>query len=405
MPEGKFTPRVERHLLQRLANDDYRESAEGLEVFGCTISHVQAGRVLEKAGEEVHSELYGPEALTTARRKAPKNPAELLVVEPDGARYRTNEADKRKKPDTSTETPADCPSEAESGAETADGEITPEEHDHGWRENKVGVVIRVVPGKTEPDGSYTKPKELVKTYVATTQDSHAFGRDLRTETERRGIKRAKQVVFLGDHGHGMPGMIKREFADVEKQVITDFFHGAERLGEVAAVVKGAGEAKQKKRFTFFLELRSCLWNGEAKGVAKRLVGFASRRAPRPERLSELDSDPDAKKLWEHAMYFEKHLQPSQRRTLLRREEHPHLVLLALPGLRCQLTALLRAHVHLEAPVFRQELFPALLNAREQPAGKLDQLQDVSTLSHGSGGFYRPAHGLQTHERCRALHLL
>ena len=309
MPEGKLTPRLERDLLEHLANDDYRESARGLEVFGCTISHVQAGRVLSKAGEEVHSELYGPEAMTTAHKKAPKNPAELLVVEQDGARYRTNEADKRKKRrngDTAKAERADCPSEAESAVGSPDDEISPGERDRGWRENKMAVVIRAVPGKTEPDGSYTKPKELVKTYVATTQDSRAFGRDLRTEADRRGIKRAKQVVFLGDHGHGMPGMIEREFADVEKQVITDFFHGAERLGDVAAVVKGAGEAKKKRRFKFFLELRSDLWNGEAKGVAKRLVRFASRLAPRPETLAELNVDPDAKKLWEHAMYFEKH---------------------------------------------------------------------------------------------------
>ena len=63
---------------------------------------------------------------------------------------------------------------------------------------------------------------------------------------------------------------------------------------------------KKRRFEFFLDLRSTLWNGEAKGVAKRLVRFASRRAPRPEKLAELNSDPDAKKLWEHAMHFEKH---------------------------------------------------------------------------------------------------
>jgi hypothetical protein len=308
MPEATLTPRLERHLLEHLANDDYRESAKGLEVFGCTISHVQAGRVLENAGEKVHSELYGPEAMLEASKKAPKNPAELLVVEADGARYRTNEADKRKKRkegDTITATPADCPSEAESGVPAGD-EIAPQERDRGWRENKVAVVIRAVPGKIEPNGSYTKPKELVKSYVATTRDSHSFGRDLRTEADRRGIKRAKQVVFLGDHGHGMPQMIDREFADVKKQVITDFFHGAERLGDVAAMVKGAGDAMKKQRFEFFKDLRSDLWNGEAKGVAKRLVRFASRRAPRPDALSELDSDPDAKKLWEHAMYFEKH---------------------------------------------------------------------------------------------------
>jgi hypothetical protein len=238
MPEDKLTPRVERHLLERLANDDYRESAKGLEVFGCTISHVQAGRVLENAGEKVHSEFYGPEAMLEASKKAPKNPAELLLIEPDGARYRTNEADKRKKRgrgNTSAATRADRPSDAVCGAETADGEISSQERDRGWpagpdpqrsgpsgRENKMAVVIRAVPGKTEPDGSYTKPdaKELVKTYVGTTRDSRAFGRDLRptqsvgptsgpdgpgTEADRRGIKRAKQVVFLGDHGHPKAG--------------------------------------------------------------------------------------------------------------------------------------------------------------------------------------------------------
>ncbi|HUT23800.1 MAG TPA: hypothetical protein VM492_05610 [Sumerlaeia bacterium] len=68
-------------------------------------------------------------------KQAPKNPAELLVIEPDGARYRTNEADKRKKRkegDTSKATPADCPSEAESGAPAADDGITPRERDRGW---------------------------------------------------------------------------------------------------------------------------------------------------------------------------------------------------------------------------------------------------------------------------------
>jgi hypothetical protein len=311
MPEDTLTPRVERHLLEQLANDNYRRSAKGIEVFGCTISHVQAGRVLEDAGDKVHSELYGPDAILAAEKKAPKNPAELLLVEPDGARYRTNEADKRKKrrkDDTAKAELTDCPCEAESAVGSPDDEIRPKERDQGWRENKMAVVIRMVPGKTGPDGSYTKPKELVKSYVGTTRDSRAFGRDLRTEAERRGIKRAKEVVFLGDHGHGMPEMIEREFADVEKQVITDFYHGAERLGDVAAVIKGAGEAKGKKRFEFFLGLRSKLWNGEAKGIAKRLGRFASRLAPRPTTLTELDANPDAKKLWEHAMYFEKHVE-------------------------------------------------------------------------------------------------
>jgi hypothetical protein len=35
---------------------------------------------------------------------------------------------------------------------------------------------------------------------------------------------------------------------------------------------------RKRRFEFFLDLRSGLWNGEAKGVAKRLAWIFSPQA-------------------------------------------------------------------------------------------------------------------------------
>ena len=144
----------------------------------------------------------------------------------------------------------------------------------------------------------------MKTYVATTGDSREFGRDLRTEAERRGLRRAKEVVCPSDHGHGIPRMLEREFGDADVNCVTDFFHGAGRLGEVASVARG--DSAPKARWRLFWSLREDLWEGRTKRLTARLKGFASRRAGRPGSLAELDSAPEAKALWEHALYFEKH---------------------------------------------------------------------------------------------------
>lgn len=266
--------------MERTAQESYREAAKSLGVFGLGISHTEVGRILERVGPEVHAELFGPDAQVTAASRAPANAPELLAIVPDGSRYRTNEADAPRR-----------------------SENTPPE-DRGWRENKVGVVARMLLGKVGTDGAWTAPTELMKTYVATTKDIREFGRDLRTEAERRGLGRAREIVCPSDHGHGIPGMVEREFPDVSVHRITDFFHGAGRLGEVASVVKG--EADPKARWRLFWSLRCDLWEGKAKRLTARLKAFASGRAPRPDSLTELDPKPEAKVLWEAALYFESH---------------------------------------------------------------------------------------------------
>jgi hypothetical protein len=266
---------VEKHLLEEVAKDDYRNGAKSIEVFGNTVSASTAGNILMREGERLHEELFGPGEMVHARGKAPANPPELLVIQGDGSRYRTNEADEPRRTEKSS----------------AD--------DRGWRENKIGVVIRAQKGECNPDGSYDGPKEIVKTYVGSVQDIEAFGRDLHTEAERRGMKDAKEIVIVSDGGHGLPRMFEREFPGVPR--ITDFYHAAERLAECARIVCGEGE----KRNRLYDELHALLWHGKVGGVTRKLSRRASRLAPRPEELSELDSSPEARKLWEHVMYFEK----------------------------------------------------------------------------------------------------
>lgn len=230
-------------------------------------------------GREVRSEFFGADAMVHARGDAPANPPEVLAVEADGSRYRTNEAD--------------APRRSE--------EAPPE--DRGWRENKVGLIARLERGKEEPDGSWTPPHELVKTCVATTRDIHAFGRDLRTEADRRGVAQAEEVVSISDNGHGIPAMLEREFGNLGLHRVTDFYHSAGRLGEVASIAAGPDDSK--RRWKTFFGLRDALWEGKVDHVTRRLKAMAVRRTPRPETLSELDSNPEARALWEHAIYFEK----------------------------------------------------------------------------------------------------
>jgi len=298
---------VKRDLSEAVASADYRAAAKRIARCGNSISHEHAAEVVRGVGEDVHRELFGPEAVVRAQSEAPANPPDLLVVQPDGSRYRTNEADVRKGAeaeagDTSQADAADRPSGAENARETAFDEVTPRERDRGWRENKVAVVIRAEPGCLGAAGEWDPPREIVKTYVATTTDIHAFGRDLRTEAERRGFEKAKEVVFVSDNGHGIPQMIEREFADREVNRITDFEHARERLADAARTVHGEDDARRLK---LYFGWKSKLWEGKTDEITAGMAREAGQLAPRPEKLSKLSSRPEAKALWGHVFYFEK----------------------------------------------------------------------------------------------------
>jgi hypothetical protein len=289
IPENGITPRVQKYLLERLSEEDYRSSADSLEVLGNSISPAAAGKLQREIGAQIHAERFGPQSALQAAHEAPANPAELLIVSGDGARFRTNEADVLAETGKRRVPAADKSSEVE---------------DRGWRENKVGVVIRAQKGFTKPDRTYQPPEELVKTYVATTADIRAFGCDLRTEAERRGILTAREVVWISDHGHGLPEMRQREFP--KAHVITDFFHCAERLGECARVVCGEGDAYKRPRQKFFHRLKDQLYRGHVEKVIGIIKEAALKRSAEPDRLSDLDLQPEAKTLWTHIFYFEKH---------------------------------------------------------------------------------------------------
>ncbi len=303
LPIEALTPRVQQQLLERVAVDDYRASAQSLKVLGNTISHPTAGRVLKQVGAQLHTELFGPEAEVKAAQSASSNAPSLLILSSDGSRYRTQEADRRKS-GKAVEKAKELPAQDELDTEI----LLAAERDRGWRENKIGIVARAMHGHYDEKGRYLPPQELVKTYVATVFDIQVFGRLFRTEAERRGLEKAMEIIWVGDHGHGNPAMLKREFGALKNfvQIITDFYHCSERLSACAKALHGEGKTGKRQRQKLYYQLRNWLWAGEVEKVIRKLRSAAEALTPQPTSLTELEAQPIAKTLWQHVLYFEKY---------------------------------------------------------------------------------------------------
>lgn len=284
-------------MLEHVAEAPYRAAAQVPQVPGVALSPARVGRLVEAEGERVAQELFGVETALSVGTRAPEQPAELMILSGDGSRYRTNEADQRKK---------DARPRPAKGAGGKDRAADPDQQDRGWRENKVAVVIRARPGRIRPDGTYQSPEELLKTFVATTGPIGELERLLGVEAARRAVGYAAEVVWVGDHGHGMPGLTERAFGPLLAQVITDYYHACERLAECAGFIRGTGPEQNRARQRFFHGLRDRLWRGRVARVIEVLAEEAGKLAPRPASLGALADRPEVQKVWEHIFYFEKH---------------------------------------------------------------------------------------------------
>jgi hypothetical protein len=140
-----------------------------------------------------------------------------------------------------------------------------------WREDKVGAITSYLPGDGTPD---QPPKPLVTTYVATMERTEAFGRILRVEAERRGMRRASTVLVMGDGGNWIDPLSKREC--LYDQRIVDYYHAAEHLYEAAwaALGKDTPEAQALAR-----QLKDHLWAGRVDEVIVTLQRHADRLGP------------------------------------------------------------------------------------------------------------------------------
>ncbi len=290
MPAARQSDRLRKALSEVGGRCEFRDGVDPLRTLGVETSFKTIERVSERVGAEVAREKFGPFARIDAPKEAPPNPPELLVIEGDGLRVRER-----------VDEPNTIRADAENDPGAGDDELVGADRAKGWREAKVGVVARVLPGWTDEEGEYHDPETLVQTYVATMHDIRLFGEKLRAEAERRGLGRAEVVIALSDAGHGLPKMWAEVFGDVIVVWIVDFHHVSSRLAECAnAVAEFAGATR------LFHRWKGMLYEGKVERLLKELAARAEEFAPRPKAASDLAEKSPGRIMWEHVFYIERY---------------------------------------------------------------------------------------------------
>ena len=169
-----------------------------------------------------------------------------------------------------------------------------EETGSRWKENKVLTITSCLKG----DGAEKPPVKLVTTCMATMQDAHAFGRLARVEAEKRGIRKAVQVIGIHDGGNWIDPLWEQHFAAHPR--ILDYYHAAEHLHEAA---RAACPTDSRAADQLAENLVTLLWDGQTDQLLKRLGELSEQAGPPTE--SDAQNHP-RKVLATNLSYFEKH---------------------------------------------------------------------------------------------------
>jgi hypothetical protein len=235
------------------------------EDWGTHLDGKQVQRWAEALGQTVTSERDRQvQAFEQGMRpEGPANPPALLVIGMDGGRVQTREKQ--------------------------------EETASRWREDKVCAITSYLPGDGTPEHP---PKALVTTYVATMGDTQAFGRLVRLEAERRGLRQAETVVVMGDAGNWIDPLNERErLAD---QRVVDYYHASEHLHEAGRVAMGRDSPKAT---ALAEQWEEHLWNGRREAV----IGLLAEQAERLGRPRESDGPDHPRRVLASSVgYFQAH---------------------------------------------------------------------------------------------------
>lgn len=240
--EVPLTPRAARRVAREGALHSFDQAALALnEDWGWHLDGKQIQRWAEKLGAVVAA-TRDAEVRAFERGQRPSGPANaptLLVVGMDGGRVQTRE---------------------KSG-----------ENGSRWREDKIGALTSYQPG----DGTKKHPpRPLVTTHVATMGATAAFGKLLRVEAERRGLRQATTVLVLGDGGNWIDPLAKREH--LHDQRIVDYYHAVEHVYDAARAALGRESAETD---ALAEQLKDALWDGRLDEVIATLQAHAERLGP------------------------------------------------------------------------------------------------------------------------------
>jgi hypothetical protein len=264
--EAHLSPRAASRIAREAACQSFDNAARALNIdWGTTLD----GKQIQRWGEALGCTLVAARQKELDRFEqdnhlppSKENQHQLLVIGMDGGRVQSREKDEK------------------TGSR--------------WKEDKVLTITSCLAG----DGKEKPPQKLLTTYMATMQDAHQFARLARLEAEKRGIRKAVEVVLIGDGGNWIDPICEEHFGCHAR--LLDYYHAAEHLHEVARAAHPADEKAAVKLAEGLVKL---LWNGKRDKLLMRL-GELSKAAGTP-----LESDPQGhprKVLATNAAYFEKH---------------------------------------------------------------------------------------------------
>lgn len=292
----------------------FEEAAEALDDLAeLTISSRQVGRIAEEVGQQLQTQRDHQVGQFQARTLTPRvetRPA-LAVVEVDGGRLRIRgegdgpgahdaswREDKIAMLATAAITVFDADPEPElpacfrdrkyveklvrgiSGASSMSPSDPPDEPPAGAKPPDTG----------SPESSRRKPELLVRTYVASTCSSDAFGPMVAAEAEDRHFMNAGHKAFVGDGAAWIWKLHQQYFP--EFVAIVDFLHV---LGHVFAAAKAA-QTGAEGRWALFQAWAEACWKGEVGRVIGALESLRDGLGPLSK--AELDglADDDPRKI-------------------------------------------------------------------------------------------------------------
>lgn len=136
--------------------------------------------------------------------------------------------------------------------------------------------------KATPAAVNWQPKRLVRTCVATTQDSEVFGRLVGAEAKARNFESATRCAFVADGQAYNWAIQKRWFAGYV--AVVDFIHVLGYVWQAASVINGS-ESQQWARYAKWM--RGC-WQGRVSEVLSEMDHEQERLGQTPEEAESTD---------------------------------------------------------------------------------------------------------------------
>jgi hypothetical protein len=144
------------------------------------------------------------------------------------------------------------------------------------------------------------PELLVRSYVATTRDSEAFGPMVAAEAHKRNFQAAASGAFVGDGAAWLWKLHRQFFPDFT--AVVDFLHALSYVFAAARTVS----SQPAVRWARYLEWAEACWQGRVAQVIEELRGFQEQLGPLSVEGFKEDAQEDPRQVLAKSVVYLEH---------------------------------------------------------------------------------------------------